>query len=194
MAQSVNLIPREERLEQSRKRLIKVSSLVAVFLALAVSGLSVFVGLRNNKLRTQIQEVDTQIAKSRQDIKNLKDLEINARVLDTQYKLLTQFFATRKNYSYLLVELKKRVPAPVAIGSVSLSGDAKDQLNLTGTAQDYLPIATLLATLTNRDFLLAEDKLKQLFISAAIRTVSYNADKSNVEYFIVADFAPGLLN
>src|SRR4030066_1015946 len=115
--ESVNLIPSEERDEQTKTKVVKFSTTLTIILLIIVCGVGGFYFYQNYKIKKEISSLDTNITKLRTEINNLSNIEINARNLYKKSSTLKGIFDNRLLYSKILINLQERPPANVLIES-----------------------------------------------------------------------------
>lgn len=197
MAQSINLIPKEEQVEQQKQKVVKLSSVVAVFMLLIAISISGYFYNIQSKLHTQLKSHKAQIEDLRTQISAAKDIEVSARTLDARYKMLKGVYDSRILYSDLLVEIRKRIPVGVNLESFSLSTGVDNKLNmvsLSGNANDYNAVARFIETLSDKNFRDANEKYKGLLTDVSLNSVTLDAAGSQVKFFLVVTYDPALLN
>ncbi len=188
MAQSINLIPQEERVEQRKEHIVKFSSVIAVFILVVVAGIAAYYFFTSNSLRNRIESQEKEIESYRTDISGLAEMEIAARTLDAKYTILKELFEARRKYSVLLTEFRKRVPPGVQVESFSIGGDTSEGINISGTADNYIAVARFVNTLSDTQLSSASTGLGDLFTDISLNSVVLNTGELNVNYAIVAGF------
>lgn len=191
MAQSINLIPQEEKQEQAKSQLIRMSTVVSILIGVAVGGISAFMFYQTQTLKGQIKAHEDRIESLRAEIKGQSDIEIVARNLDSKYKVLDNLLKDRVYYSKLMQEFKTRQPATISIDDFSLS--AGNTINITGTADTYISIAQFINSLANKKFEGGTKGLEALFTSVSLNTVTTENSVNEIKFFIVVKFEPNLL-
>lgn len=191
MAQSINLIPQEEVQEQIKVRLVKFSTIISLFLFLIVAGVSAYFFYATQNLKKQIVALDQEIDKYRNEITTLSDVEVIARNLDKKYNALKAIFNKRIYYSMLVQELYVRKPTTIKFDSFSSRDDTK--LSISGDADDYISVADFTNNLLNQSFSSGNEKLKNLFTSVTLNSVSLNSKDSKVSFAITVEFNKELL-
>lgn len=197
MAQSINLIPKEEQVQQQKQKVVKLSSVFAVFILLVVIGISGYYVNKQSKLTGQLNRYNAQIEDLRTQIASAKDIEVSARTLDARYKLLKGVYNDRILYSDLLIEIRKRIPTGVSLESFSLSSGVESNLNmisLSGNATDYNAVARFIETLSDKEYRDANEKYKELFTDVSLNSVTLDSAGSQVKFFLVVTYDPTLLN
>lgn len=193
MAQSINLIPREEKFEQRKEKVVRLSSVLTILLLLIVAGVAAFYWYRVADLKSDIKKADNRTEALRTDIKGLSDIEITARSLDAKYNILNDIYTNRRKYSVLLSELQRRVPEGVAIETVTVAGETSENLNISGEGPDYISIAKLINTLSDTKYASATPGYEEMFSNVTLNSVTFDAQDSTVSYFIVTKFNEALL-
>lgn len=195
MSQSINLVPQEEKKEQRKEQLVKFSSVVSVLLLLLVSGISGYFWYQKNTVNKAIAAAEVRIAKSRTDITALSDIEVVARELDAKYKILDEFFGSKRRYSILLDELNKRIPlGNVFVDTFAITGANKEVLNISGSGLDYIAIARFIDTLSDKEYEGATQGFEGMFNNVTLNSVTLDNQGSAVNYFIVTNYDTNLLN
>ncbi|OGC45660.1 hypothetical protein A2V49_03065 [candidate division WWE3 bacterium RBG_19FT_COMBO_34_6] len=180
--ESVNLIPSEERDEQTKTKVVKFSTTLTIILLIIVCGVGGFYFYQNYKIKKEISSLDTNITKLRTEINNLSNIEINARNLYKKSSTLKGIFDNRLLYSKILINLQESTPANVIIESVSFG--LEDTINITGNAQTY----NLVQDFSN--MLLSKD----LFTEVSLNTVSLKGNDKGIDFFVVVSFDSKLLH
>lgn len=192
MAQSINLIPQEEKQEQVKAKLVKGGTIVSILLLIGVCGAAAYFFVQKDTLNSEISNLDQSILNSRSNIQDLSQIELSARKLDAKYKTLQSIFDSRSDYSLLLNELAKRIPTSVQVESLSF-GSTGDSINISGTGSDYVSIAQFINTLSDPTFAAANKGLEELFTNVTLNTVSLDSQNGSAKYFIIVDINKGLL-
>lgn len=181
-AQSINLIPEEERISQVKTRVVKFSTILTIILALIVSGVAGYYYLEANKLRTELDQVEAEISSLRGGITALADIEIIARNLYQKSETLANIFETRFYYSRLISQLEQSRPETVLIDSYNMGRD--DTLNLTGTAENYNAVQDFINILLEN----------QMFTQVQLNSVGLESSSGRVNYFVVVSYNGELLH
>lgn len=196
MSQSINLIPKEEKVEQAKERLVKGSTLFTLFLLIVVGGVGGFLYTKNASYKKQIADYDSKIESLRGDINGLADIEIAARNLDKKTLSLKKILENRPLYSILFTELQKRTPSGIEVENVSLR-PSKDggaySLDVSGLGSDYLTVSSFVTTLTDTRFASASEGYEKLFTNVALNSVGLDKQTGIVNYRITIDFDKELL-
>ena len=95
MAQSINLIPHEEKQEQEKEKLVKVSTILSVLLLLVAGAVAAYFFNSKSEVQKSIATKEAEIEDSRAQIKRMSDIEIVARNLFAKYKALNTIFDTK---------------------------------------------------------------------------------------------------
>jgi Tfp pilus assembly protein PilN len=181
MAQSINLIPKIEVVEQRKTRWVKLSSIVMIILALVAVGVSGFIIYKTSQLKSQISTKASSMSGLRTQIQALADIEINARNLDQKYRAIISLLDTKQYHSILVEELQAQTPSDVIVDSFTFGRE--DAINLSGTGSDYLSISTFIDQLLDTD----------LFTEVTISSVSLEKSTNRAKYFIVVSYNTELL-
>ncbi len=191
MGQSINLIPQEEKQEQTKTQLVKLSTVFTIILFVIVAGISGYLFYQTYSLKTQIQLHEANITDLRAQIQNQSQIEIIARNLESKYKALNSILTDRLYYSLLLKEVQARLPQTVVIEDFSITqGNA---INISGTAETYIAIAEFINALTNKEFVGGVTGLEKLFTSVSLNTVTTESNVSKIKFFIVVSFNGSLI-
>ena len=193
MGQSINLIPRDEKVQQRNVKVVKLSSVLTVFVLTIMTGAAAYFWFSSNSLKSKIARKGSEIESSRRDIENMTEIEIIARTLDAKYQVLLGLYEDRRNYSSLISELVKRLPGNVEMESFSLAGDDFEEINISGRGSDYIAIARFINTLSDSNFSSAEEGLEKLFTGVTLKSVTLDIQDRSVKYFIVTSFNPLLI-
>ena len=190
MAQSINLVPQEEVIEQTKSKLVRFSTVFSVILLVVISSIGAYLIYQKNTLQEQVESLDSEIGTLRADINSLSAIEINARNLDKKYNVLSELFGSRAYYSLILEELKARTPGNVKIGNFNIHDT---DIDLSGDGSDYISVATFMNNLLNKEFEGGNEDLKSLFTSVSLNAVSLKGKEGGVTFVIVVSYDPALL-
>jgi Tfp pilus assembly protein PilN len=193
MGQSINLIPKEERSEQQQVKVVRASSVITIIMLVSVVAVSGYYWYLTSSVKRQISAQEQKIETYRRDITNLSDIEISARTLDSKYKILQEIYSENRNYSVLLDELNKRVPAGVTVTSFGVSGEELNNINLSGKGSDYIAVGRLINALSDDNFEFAAEGLGPLFTDVTLNSVTLDTQGLEVSYFIVVSFDTSLI-
>jgi Tfp pilus assembly protein PilN len=185
MAQSINLIPQQEKEEQVQVKLVKTSTIFAIILLVIIGGVAGYFFLRTTNLKSELKSEQDRVESLRSEIKGLSSIEIVARNLDTIQKTLEGIFSNKLYYSMLLEELKRRVPDSISVESFTLNSGST--INVSGGADNYLSIAKFINDLTNEKFGGVEN-ITGLFTSVALNSVSLESRSNRANFFINVNF------
>jgi len=184
MQYDINLLTKEEKIEQFRTKAIKVSSVLAVLFLLAVGGVSAKYYFEASDLKKLISSEDQKIAAARDRINSMKSTETLARNLSKKQAVLMEILDNRPHYSELLSQFYGRIPSGVGVKSLNFTD--KTSLTLSGTASNYLLVSDFLKNLN-------DSSEENIFRSATLNSVKLNAGSSTVDYSLVVSFdAEGL--
>jgi Tfp pilus assembly protein PilN len=189
--QSINLIPQQEVVEQSKDRAVKVSTWFSIFILLLVGGIAGYYVYRTQEIKQQLSVVNTEIDGLRQQISTLADVEVSARNLDKKYSTLKEIFASRILYSMLSKEIQARTPQGVVIESITLQKGT--QINISGSADNYISIANFTNNLVDSEFSGGEPTLKTLFSTVTLNSVSLEKSRNVVTFSINVSINSNLL-
>ena len=179
MQYDINLLTREEKIEQFQQKAIKMSSVLAVVVLLAVGGFSVKYYLDSSNLKKLILSEDRKIADGRTRINSMKSTEVLARNLSRKQVVLREILGNRPYYSKLLSQFYERIPQGVGVKSLSFTDGAS--IALSGTASNYLLVSDFLKNLN-------DSSEENIFRSATLNSVKLNAGSSTVDYSLVVSF------
>lgn len=105
---------------------------------------------RNNYLRAEIKQLDTQLAE-------IKELDKTKSKLLARKQIIEQLQASRSQMVHLFDELVKTIPDSVRLGSLRQAGDT---LTLQGVAQSNASVANYMRNLDNSKWLTHSDLIK----------------------------------
>jgi len=186
MGQSINLIPHEEKQEQAKEKLVKVSTVFSLLMLLIVGGIAVYYFNTKSELNKNISSQEASIEDSRMQVKSMSEIEIVARNLFAKYKALNTIFAAKYNYSLLLEELRARTPSTIVIDNMAISG--ANTLTISGSGENYLAVAQFINDLTNVNFKNGHKGLEQLFTDVILNSVNLENKTNRASYFINVSF------
>lgn len=192
MPQVLNLIPQSEKQEQNRERLVKVSSIITIVLAIFTAIVGGFLYYRVYTIKDQLKIKEQSITKLKSDIQSLSSIEISARNLGSRFNTLQTLLKNRFVFSKLLDELQNRIPSSVEMESFSL-GKEDYTFNISGKGADYLAVSKFITALSNPDDKQAKEGLEKLFTDVTLNSVSLDNQTSKANYFMVITFDPSLL-
>jgi len=182
MQETINLIPQEERIQQTKSKVVKVSTWLSLAVLGIVVGISGYFYYKAYNLKKELKNLETSVTNLRSDITKLSDIEINARNLYKKSNTLSSIFKERIYYSKLLSELETSIPSSVSIKSFSLGKD--DSISISGQADDYNSV---------QDF---SNKLlsMEVFTEVQLNSVSLEGQSSKVDFFILVKYSEELLH
>jgi len=181
--QDINLIPQEEKKEQKKAHIVKMSTVFSVLVFFAVAGLSAYLFYQTTSVKTEIKANEDEITSFRADIQKLSDIEIIARNLGARQLSLRDVLSARFYYSDLLKEFYKRIPDTVDVQSFGF-GPNGDTLTISGFAFDYMSISAFIRLLSNNSFADAEKGYENLFMDVALNSVNLDSQNNGANYFI----------
>ncbi len=185
MISSINLIPQEEVTVQQKTEAVKTSTYITLgILVLAVLA-SVYFYLALSNIKKQIVQIDSDINSLRGQITKLSQVEVSARNLDKKFNVLQGMFKDRSRYSLLLEEFKSRNPEELIVDSMDVK---TGQATLSGSADNYIAIASFINNLMNKNFEGGNPLLKDIFTSVTLNSVSLEKSTNKVKFFIVVNF------
>ncbi|HLC93668.1 MAG TPA: PilN domain-containing protein [Patescibacteria group bacterium] len=182
MSQSINLIPQEEKQEQTKTQLVKMSTLFAIFFLVIVGLVSFYYFYQVSSVKTRIKEHESNIERLRGEIANLSSIEITARNLDTRYQALTSIYISRVYYSLLLEEVLKHVPEVITI--VDFTINTGNKITLTGESDNYIAISEFVTNLSKDD---------KIFKNVTLNSVSLESRANSISFFVSVEFIPEAL-
>lgn len=191
MTQSINLIPQKERQEQTKTQIVKVSTVVSVIIAVVVSIVSAVFFYQSYKLKQEIKLIEDRMTGLRADITASSQAEISARNLEVKAKTLKSIFESRTYYSYVLEELKKRIPADVTVESFAVSGTGT--ITLSGQGENYLSVAKFVNNLVDKNYSSAGENLKALFTGVTLNSVGLEDKNNRAKFSLLITFDEGLI-
>lgn len=191
MSQSINLVPQQEKLEQTKEQIVKLSTVMSVVLLVVISIASALLFYQTYKIKKEIKQHESNVADSRSRIKGLAGVEINARNLDAKYQTLGTILSTRLYYSNLLNEFKIRLPSSIKVNDFSINGD--NNIALTGSADNYISIGQFIHDLTDKSFPGVTRGLEGLFTNVVLNSVNSDTQNHGINFFIVISFDTKLL-
>lgn len=182
MQETINLIPQEERIQQTKTKVVKVSTWLSLAMLLIVVGVSGYFYYKAHNLKQDVKRKKESVASLRTDINKLSDIEINARNLFKKSNTLSSIFESRLYYSKFLSELEASLPSTITVGSFSLGKDKK--LSISGEAEDYNSVQDLSNMLLSRD----------VFTEVQLNSVSLEGQSNKVDFFIQVTYDEELLH
>lgn len=189
MAQSINLIPRQEVAIQTETKLISLSTIISYVVLGVVSLVSIIFLVISINTKNQLASLDANIESIRASIKAQSPIEIVARNLDKKYEVLMGIFNERNYYSKLLSELYVRKPEGVEILDFSIHED--NTIDISGKADVYLQVADFTNRLVNENFTDGNPALRKLFTEVTLNSV--NLESSGAGFSIKIKFDPSRL-
>lgn len=191
MAQSINLIPRSEVVEQTKEKVAKLSTILLIATLLLIIGLSGFFYYYTNKLKKELALKDQDIKVYQDKIDSFSEIETTARNLEIKYKKLKGILDNDAKYSLLLKELRLRSLGVVSIQNLSLG--LNDTVNLTGDGDSYISIAKFIKNVNDINFSSSSNGMGKLFTGITLNTVSLENRTNRAQFFIVINFDRKLL-
>lgn len=182
MPETINLIPQEERVSQTKTKVVKVSTWLAIGVLIIIVGVSGYFYYKSYNLKQELSSMEASVASLRTEINKLSDIEINARNLFKKSNTLSTIFESRLYYSKLLKELEASVPSTINIKTFGLSKDMT--ISISGDADDYNSVQDF----SNR--LLARD----VFSQVQLNSVGLESQKDKVNFFILVTYKEELLH
>lgn len=190
MYQDINLIPQTEVQEQTKVKLVKVSTIVSIGLLVLVSLVSAYFFYSTNKVKNDLKALDSQIDSLKSNINSQSDIEVTTRNLDKKFSTLNTIMKDRPNYSVLMKELRAREPDTVLITTLDVRGT---QMTIAGYGVDYVSISSFITNLLNQNYDKGDPALKNMFKSVILNSVSLESKDNRVVFSILVDFDNNLI-
>jgi len=181
MVETINLIPQEERVQQTKTKVVKLSTYLAIGILVIVAGVGGYFFYKAQTIKEQVKSLDGSVSALRADINKLSDIEINARNLYTKSTVLGSIFESKVFYSQLLKELEASIPDTVKINSFSLSNDLT--MSISGEASTYNAVQDFSNRLLERE----------PFIEVELNSVGLESHQDKVNFFIVVSYSEEML-
>ena len=180
--ETINLIPQEERVQQTKTKVVKLSTYLAIVVLVIVAGIGGYFFYTAQTIKDKAKKLDSSIAGLRTDINKLSDIEISARNLFTKSEVLGSIFQSKVYYSRLLKALEISTPDTVTANSFGLAKDST--MSISGYAKTYNAV---------QDF---SNKIleSELFTEVELNSVGLESSKDQVNFFIVVTFNEELLH
>jgi len=186
MIGDINLIPQTEVVEQKKTEAVKTSTVVSIVVLVLSITIGAYFLIMTSGINNQISGVNKDITALRGQITALSQVEISARNLDRKYGVLKTLFSGRSQYSLLLQEIKSRQPSDqLSIESLDVK---LGQASIAGNAENYVAIASFINNIVNKNFEGGNPKLKELFTTVTLNSVSLDKATNQVKYFILVSF------
>jgi len=182
MVETINLIPQEERVQQTQTKVVKLSTFLAIGILVIVAGIGGYFFYKVQTIKAQIKELDGSIAVLRTDINKLSDIEINARNLFTKSNVLGSIFKSKVYYSKLLKELEASTPDNVRVNSFGLAKDLT--ISISGEADTYNAVQDFSNRLLERES----------FIEVQLNSVGLEGKQNKVDFFIIVTYSEEMLH
>lgn len=184
MGQSINLIPQTEVKEQTKSKVVKMSTVLSILLLIVASAGSFYLFYEVQQLKEENTSIEGDIENLRKNIQDLSSIEITTRNLDKKHRSLKDMFASRLYYSDMLLELRLRTPAGINLRSFSLRGD--DEINLSGKANDYVTVSRFTSNLLEAA---AEGSdIRNPFSSVTLNAVSLDSQDNTVNFAVTVGY------
>lgn len=190
MVQSINLVPQEEIQEQTKIKVVKLSSVFAILLFFVVAGVAGFMYYQKYQLDLQKAALDGEIAGLRDEIKGMSELEIVARNHTKKVAVLRGLMDNRVYYSKLVNELRGRETDDIKITTFDYSGS---NLNISGTCSSLVSLSEYISNLLNRDGSKGSEELKSLFTSVRLGNVTLQKADSKFTFSLQVSYDVELL-
>lgn len=190
MTGDINLIPQTEVVEQQKTKAVKTSTVVSLAFLGVVFLIGAYLFITTLGIKNQISAADNAIASLRGRINELSLVEISARNLSKKYKVLNTLFSQRPKFSSLLEELSIRKPKEISIDSLDIKTGS---INVSGSARNYIAIAGFVNNLLSKTFEGGNAKLKEVFTTVSLNSVTLEKSTNQVKFFIVINYDDSLL-
>lgn len=190
MIGDINLIPQTEVVEQQKTKAVKTSTIVSLAFLGVVFLIGAYLFITTLGIKNQISAADSAIASLRGRINELSLVEISARNLSKKYKVLNTLFSQRPKFSSLLEELSIRKPKEISIDSLDIKTGS---INVSGSARNYIAIAGFVNNLLSKTFEGGNAKLKEVFTTVSLNSVTLEKSTNQVKFFIVINYDDSLL-
>jgi len=181
MVETINLIPQEERVQQTKTQVVKVSTWISLAILVIVVGVSGYFYYKSLTLKSKIKEIDGSIDALRTEINKLSDIEISARNLFTRSNTLGSIFESRVYYSKLLKELEIATPGSINVKSFGLSKDMT--VTVSGEADNYNAVQEFSNKLLERE----------PFLEVTLNSVGLESQEDKVNFFILVKYSEEML-
>ncbi len=140
----INLLPRERvRRPAIAPRLLVVLAFVAVLAATAL--MTIYMELRNARVRAQIDEVNARIEELKPQVAEVEALQRQIADARKKEQLLRQLDSLRIPWDKVLTELRKVIPADVWLIRIEAKGDGN--LSFNGFGMSYEAVARFMVNL-----------------------------------------------
>lgn len=180
--ETINLIPQEERVQQTKTKVVKLSTYLAIAVLIIVAGIGGYFFYKAQTIKSQVKVLEGKVAVLRADITKLTDIEVSARNLYTKSDVLGAIFESKVYYSELLKELEASTPNEVQVNSFGLSKDKT--VSISGEADTYNAVQDFSNRLLERD----------LFTVVELNSVGLESQKDKVNFFIVVSYSEEMLH
>lgn len=180
--ETINLIPQEERVQQVKTKVVKLSTVLSLAILVLVVAVGGFFYYQSFTLKTKLKATDGSIANLRTEINKLASIEIEARNLYKKSTVLATLFESRIYYSAMLEELEKSIPQGVNIKSYGLMKDK--QVSIAGRADTYNQVQEFSNKLLERP----------LFTEISLNSVGLDNNKEGINFFIFVTYNEDLLH
>jgi hypothetical protein len=187
MTQSLNLIPEQEIQEQTKTKVLKLSTIFAMLLLVVICGISAYLFVSTSKIKTQIKAEDDAVSALRSQINGMSSIEVNARNLSKKYSALKDLLTSRIFYSTLLEDFMQRRPSEISIDSFSVAKD--NTLSISGISPTYILIKVFSNNLLDINYKDQNPKLQGLFTSVVLNQVDLT-QKGSVMFSMTLTFDP----
>jgi len=191
MAQSINLIPRQEIAIQKETKLLGVSTIVSFVVLGLTSIIAIYFVIVSTSLKRNVKVLDANIESLRNDIRSMSNIEIVARNMDKKYAVLKTIFDNRYYYSKLLTELYARKPEGVYLADFNLKPGIG--VDVSGRADTYLSVADFTNALVDKSFAGGDPLLKDLFTEVSLNSVNLESSDGGATFSISVKFNPDKL-
>ena len=182
MVETINLIPQEERVQQTKTKVVKLSTFLAIGVLVIVAGIGGYFFYKAQTIKDKVKELEGSVATLRADITKLSDIEISARNLYTKSEVLGAIFDSWIYYSRLLKEFEASTPSSVQVNSFGLGKDTT--ISISGDADTYNAVQDFSNKLLEREY----------FTEVSLNSVGLESQKDKVNFFIIVSYNEGILH
>ena len=191
MGQSINLVPQQEVQEQTKTRVVKLSTVLSILIVIVFAGVSAYFYYNTAKLKDEVKAADKEVGRLRSEINSLSGIEITARNLDTKYSALRGIFKSQVFYSELVREFRLRQPKEVELNDFTVMPDSKISMNAKGDG--YIYVSNFINTLLDKNFKGGIPGLEGLFTSVTLNSVTLENKTNRIVFSMSIEFNKDLL-
>lgn len=193
MAQSINLVPQQEKVVQKRSKLVRVSTVLSIGMLVIVALVAAYYFYTVSSLRQDIAQAQDDISVLRTEISKLSRIEISVRNLDRKFTTLKNIYSSTPFYSSLMEELQRRQPESIEIDDFATGEES--QVTLSGRGDDYLAVSEFITALTRQETDEASESTesRDYFTNVELKSVSLESQTGRVKYFLTVTINESLL-